>query len=115
MVLKNNKIIPEKFHEEKEHLNSAAIIVENIENDQETELISLLFENEKKSGGGPIESYKFDKYSRELVINFKDVAIAQRVIEFGPISIANKTYRAKKYQPKGKKYLKLKQITSVLH
>ena len=61
----------------------------------------LLFENETKTGGGPIERHEYNVIRNELVLYFKDSFVANKVVNFGAVKHGEQTYIAKKYEIKG--------------
>ena len=94
LVYRKIKLEPERFQDA-----SSSILLENIDK-QKVEFLLLLYENEAKSGGGKIESHEYDELNKELVIQYKETSVAQRVLDFGPIDFLQDTYTATKYKPK---------------
>ena len=72
---------------------SNCVIIKNVEEDNIDEVL-MLFENEKRSGGGPIERHEYDKSRNCLVLYFENPEIVKRVIKFGPVILKSKKYVA---------------------
>lgn len=74
-------------------------MIENIdESDIETTL--LLFENNNKTSGGPIESHDYDKEIRVLTIVYEDEDVARQVLDRQTISFKEKTFNVKPFKKK---------------
>ena len=57
---------------DRESCRPKAIKVERIPNDTSEELLSLIFENQRRSGGGEIEQLDYDTEENTAVIVFKE-------------------------------------------
>lgn len=57
--------------------------------------ILLLFEDEKKSGGGEIEKHEYDNESNVLTIYYENQEIAKRVLDHSGVNYKNTVYKAK--------------------
>jgi hypothetical protein len=71
-------------------------LIENVESEEYVESLFLLFENKAKSDGGRINHHEYDESNGDLVLDFEESSVAERVINFGPIKWGTNTYIAKK-------------------
>ena len=79
-----------------EEMDCTAVLIENVEED-DVEAIKLIFENEKKTGGGPVRKFKYNKENGNLVIYYEDKNVAQRVLNYSPVKNLGKIFKAKAY------------------
>ncbi|KAK3606049.1 hypothetical protein CHS0354_006394 [Potamilus streckersoni] len=64
--------------------------VSNIPKGITAETLQMLFENEKRSGGGEVKDLKFDQDLSAAVIEFEDHSVIDRVLRRQPIEIQGK-------------------------
>jgi hypothetical protein len=84
-------------------------MIENVSGDQDKiETIILLFENEKKSGGGSIIKHTFYDDQNILVIYFEDRKTVESVLNHGIVKHGNESYKAIKVDNRKLKKIILK-------
>jgi hypothetical protein len=89
------KFVPERFQDEG---FSTAILLKNVETEEEVDILMLLFESEPKTGGGKIEKHEYNASSKQLVLFYQESFVAERVLNFGPIKFKTKTYIPIKFE-----------------
>jgi hypothetical protein len=72
---------------------SNSVIIFDVDEKRIDEIL-MLFENEKKTGGGPILKTKYDDYEKSLLIFYEEFETAKRVINFGTVKFRGFNYTA---------------------
>ncbi|KAL3863199.1 hypothetical protein ACJMK2_004965 [Sinanodonta woodiana] len=91
----------QKQHAKEEQMMATAsrkLKVSNIPHGVTCDALQLLFENEKRSGGGEVKSLDFDTGLATAVIEFEDPSVIDRVLEKLPLAIQGQQLKIKVYK-----------------
>ncbi|CAF4969610.1 unnamed protein product, partial [Rotaria socialis] len=71
----------------------------NPQNDIQTHFIEVIFSNQVKSNGGPIQTHKIYQHLGVAQVFYQNSDIAERVNQHGPIKFQSFTFTPRRLQP----------------
>lgn len=72
------------------------VLIKNLA-ESELDAVLMIYENEKRSGGGPIKSHEYIKDLNMLIIEYNDPSCVPRTIQNGEVRVAGNSYRAERF------------------